>query len=124
MKKADFYIIISILIPALIGAVLLWLRNNNYDNLTADIYVAGLLHSTHPLSENQDDIIIYTGEGNYNIVRIEADSVYMVEANCSSQTCVLSGKFSHPGQMIACLPHRVLVRLTGYAEGGIDAIAY
>jgi len=123
MKKADIYIIISILIPALIGAVILY-TTNTHKSKTVEIYVAGELYSTHPLSPNQNDIIIHTTENNYNIIRIEADGVYMAEANCRSQICVLSGKHSHIGQMIACLPHRVLVRLTGQAEGGIDAIAY
>jgi len=123
MKKADIYIIITILIPALIGAVILYTANTDKSK-TVEIYVAGELHSTHPLSPNQDDIIIHTGENNYNIIRIQNDGVFMAEANCRSQICLLSGKYSHVGQMIACLPHRVLIRLTGQAEGGIDAIAY
>ncbi|MCL2718639.1 MAG: NusG domain II-containing protein [Lachnospiraceae bacterium] len=124
MKKADFFIILIILLPALAGAAFLYVKNNHHENIVAEIYIAGGLNYQIPLSAGHDDILIHTGEEGYNILRFEADGVYMAEANCKSQTCVLSGKFSYPGQMIACLPHRILVRLTGKAEGGIDAIAY
>lgn len=110
--------------PALIGAFVLLGINSKQEKAIVEIYVAGELKHNVPLSSGQTDFFIYAGEDGYNIVRIQEDGVYIAEANCYSQTCVLSGKYSRPGQVIACLPHRVLVKLTGQSEGGIDAIAY
>ncbi|MCL2051167.1 MAG: NusG domain II-containing protein [Lachnospiraceae bacterium] len=124
MKKADLYIILTVLLPALIGAALLYGTNTKYQSMTAEIYLAGELSDIIPLAQGVDEITIHSGEKGYNILRIEADGIYFTEANCQSQICVKSGKFYHPGQMLICLPHRVLVRLNGQAERGIDAIAY
>ena len=98
--------------------------NDKQEEAIAEIYVAGELKHIVPLSSGQADIYIHVSDGGYNIVRIQEDGACIAEANCHSQTCVLAGKHSRPGQIIACLPHRVLVKLTGQPEGGIDAIAY
>ncbi|MDR2931659.1 MAG: NusG domain II-containing protein [Oscillospiraceae bacterium] len=47
----------------------------------------------------------------------------MTDADCPSLDCVHAPAISSPGQVIACLPHRVLVRLTGGEEGEVDAVA-
>ena len=58
------------------------------------------------------------------MLEVDADGAKMVSADCVSQTCVHTPKQTGPGGLIACLPHRVLVKLSGDFDGeGVDAIA-
>jgi hypothetical protein len=127
LKRFDIIIIAAILVIAVSSlAVMTAVRNTRTDEARyAEIYMDGELYSTVPLDEDSD-FVIETGNG-YNRVVVEDGSVRIAEADCSSQTCVHSGRQVLPGSMIACLPHRLVIKVTGRAGGGeteIDAIAY
>ncbi len=48
----------------------------------------------------------------------------VVASPCAGQVCVRAGEVTRPGQVVACLPNRVAVRLVGGASGeGVDAVA-
>ena len=46
----------------------------------------------------------------------------MADADCRDQVCVRTGTLTHAGQAAVCLPHRVILKLTGTSTDGIDAI--
>ena len=50
-----------------------------------------------------------TAEGNYNIVVVEDQSVRVEEADCKNQVCVKTGAIHFPGEVIACMPHRMMI---------------
>ncbi|MGE5559561.1 MAG: NusG domain II-containing protein [Chloroflexota bacterium] len=60
------------------------------------------------------------GQG-YNIVRAEPGRIRVTEANCPEQIDVLQGWISHPGQSIICLPHRLVIKITG-GKSDVDSI--
>lgn len=73
-----------------------------------------------------DSDIVFTiedGNGGYNVIQVENGVVNVCEANCSNQVCVNTGGISHTGEVIACLPHRLILSITSGAEE-VDAIAY
>jgi hypothetical protein len=124
MRKADFYIIGIVLLVALIGFVVFYIERGSAEYVYAEIYVFGELTHRVMLDSGQDDILIDTANVGWNLIRTTRNGVYVVEASCRNQNCVLSGKHYRPGQIIACLPDRVVVRLVGLESGGVDAIAY
>lgn len=128
MKKADFIIIGIVLLLALIGWIIFYLISyNDGENgeVYAEIFVLAELFHRVPLRAEDYEILIDNGEGGYNLIRITGDGAYIAEASCRNQICVNAGKHSRPGQIIACLPNRVLVRLTGQpGEDTVDAITY
>ena len=124
MRKADFYIIGVVLFIALIGVVVFYIDGDNTAEVYAEIYVFGELIHSVLLDSGHDDILIENTNESSNLIRITRDGVYIVEASCRNQLCVRSGKQFRPGQIIACLPNRVLIRLVGLEEGGVDAVAY
>ncbi len=58
-------------------------------------------------------------DGHYNLVVIEEGTVRVKEADCKNQLCVKQGAIKFAGQSIICLPHAVVVEISG---DGLDAV--
>jgi hypothetical protein len=89
--------------------------------LYAEIHEDGVLTRTLPLREDSD-ILVNTQRG-YNRIVVADGGVRVSEADCASQTCVHSGVKRASGEMIACLPHRLVIKVRG-GDAPYDAIAY
>ena len=50
-----------------------------------------------------------TADGNYNTVVVKDQSVRVEEADCKNQICVKTGAIHFPGEVIACMPHRMMI---------------
>ena len=73
--------------------------------------------------ETSVDKIIETETGQNHLV-IAGGKASIVEADCPDGICVKQGKISHTGQTIVCLPHKLVIEITGKAqENGLDAVA-
>lgn len=84
------------------------------------IQVDGATVATLSLQENT--AYEYRDGNEKNVIVIENGSVYMAEANCTNQQCVLQGKIRHAGETIVCLPHRLVVSVTEKNDGGLDGM--
>ena len=51
----------------------------------------------------------------YNLVRVEGGKIMVAEADCADEICVHTGAINQPGELIACLPHGLLIYIE---EGG------
>ncbi len=60
------------------------------------------------------------------LVRLGPEGARVVESPCPLKLCVAAGLASRPGQVVACLPNRVALRVLGAGEGtgdgGVDAV--
>ena len=122
LKKADIAVIAAILSAALIGqAVLAWRDKGDAAGLSAEIYLDGALTRTAALAGGEQRIRLESGAG-YNVLLAGPQGIMMLEADCRNQDCVHCGLVSRPGGVIACLPHRLLVRLSGGKDGAFDAV--
>lgn len=52
-------------------------------------------------------------DGGSNTIVIEGGKVYMKDADCPDKVCEHTGKISKTGETIVCLPHRVVVEISG-----------
>lgn len=69
------------------------------------------------------DEVIETESGKNRLV-IEGGKASIVEADCPDGICVKQGNISRTGQTIVCLPHKLVIEITGKAEeNGLDAVA-
>ena len=112
LKKADILLILTLLVLSM--APLVSLADQRPDNLYADITVDGKLERRIPLSAHQgrEVFTIQTADGS-NTVCVEDASIAVISADCSDAVCVNTGKASHPGDIIACLPHRLIIEVKG-----------
>lgn len=70
----------------------------------------------------QKTIKIETEEG-YNYIRIHDGGVEITEADCYDEVCVKTGFIDRKGQIIACLPHKMYVKILG-EDSQIDNVSY
>lgn len=125
MKKADFILIAIIL---LIGVGLFAGYRTFYQQAgsSVEILVDGKLYKTLSLSEEQSQEIL-PEDGGRNLLTIRNGYADMVEADCPDGLCVRQAKISHQGETLVCLPHKIVVKVTGdtdTGDDGLDGVAY
>lgn len=109
---ADLIVIVVLFLGSFTALFYLSQHAQDADTLLS-IQVDGVEKARFALREGQNQT--YAVETSYgtNILRIEGKTVRMEQADCKDQLCVHQGSISLPGQMIVCLPHRVLVEIIG-----------
>ena len=73
------------------------------------VTVNGYRTATLDLDRDTEKVIGDRENGDYNIVKVKDGKAWVSEANCGNQVCVLTGEISKRGDIIACLPHGMLV---------------
>ncbi|WP_432408259.1 NusG domain II-containing protein [Wukongibacter sp. M2B1] len=126
MKRLD--IIIIVLIIAIAGGSLGILRmnsNKKYEEKYVEVYVDGELIKTIMFNSttNTEPFTVQTSNG-INVIKIENGKVRMTEADCPDQICIKDGPISEPGEMLVCLPHKVVVEVKGKGEAKVDELSY
>jgi len=123
VKKGDIMVIAGVLLAALLGLVVLaWPHSAGAQGVCAEVYLAGELVQSIALAAGEQEIRLESAAG-YNLLHLGPQGVRILEADCHNQDCVRAGLKTAPGAMIACLPHRLLILLTGLKDGDLDAIA-
>jgi hypothetical protein len=54
-------------------------------------------------------------------VQIAGGQAWVDASDCSNKLCIAMGRIGKPGDWVACLPNRIFLKITGSAEGGVDA---
>lgn len=55
-------------------------------------------------------------EKDYNIVEVKDGYVSVTEADCADLICVRTGKIQNQGDVIACLPHKLIIYIRSEEE--------
>ncbi len=118
-KRKDKYIIISIFLLCLIGALLFYF-NRNEGKVKAQIQHFGEIIATIDLSSAKDEIIEHENLSHVTIRTTENGEIYFESSDCPDQVCVHAGKLHSTGEMAACLPNGIVISLIGEEE--IDAL--
>lgn len=64
----------------------------------------------HEMDLDQDaEYTAVTEDGHVNVVVVKDQSVMVREADCANQVCVKTGQIRNPGEVIACMPHRMII---------------
>ncbi len=108
MKKADILLGLSVIA---VCAVIFFLRFSfQKEGASVIIEIDGENFGTYRLADEQE---IDTGKGNR--ILIENGTVRMIEADCPDHLCVKQGEIKADGEMIVCLPNKVIVRVSDEA---------
>lgn len=113
--KRDTLLILALLLCA---AALWFILRPGTEGSFAVVTVDGEEYGRYSLRE---DLCIPIGEKAYNVLCISGGEAYISDANCGDHTCIRTGKISREGEQIICLPHQLIVTVTGGSESGIDA---
>lgn len=113
MKKRDLILIAAALVLA--GALYAVSQLSlGVQASTIVVTVDGQERLRRPLAV-EDSYEIRQEDGAVNIVAVEDGAVYMKEANCRDGLCIRQGRMKNGAKTIVCLPHKLVVRITGEA---------
>lgn len=115
--------IILIVIYALVVVFAFVFKNISSDNLIAEIYFNGEIIDTVNLSDKEEKVI-YTGVHNETVIRADKGRIYFLASCCPDKVCTESGILEKNGDFASCLPEKVIVKVVGEKQDGIDAIVY
>jgi len=66
------------------------------------------------------EFIIKTDKGNYNIISVKHNGIRVKAADCPNQVDVKVRWISQPGELIVCLPNKLIISINGDANKAID----
>lgn len=122
LRKNDIILAVSVILIC-IGMIVLYNifgKEGEVVHIISDGYECGVL----PLNENAVMRVPDSGR-DYNIVVIKDGSVFVSEADCPDSLCVNQGKISRAGETIICLPHKLMVTISGSSlQEDIDGKTY
>lgn len=122
LKRADILLILFLLSLSLAPLVL---RSGTLpDTVYADITADGRLVRRVTLTAHQgtENFSIPAPDEHQNTVRIDGSTIAVIDADCPDKLCVKAGAASRPGDVIACLPHKLLIEIKRTRTDGEDAV--
>lgn len=126
LTKGDKYLIIFIIIISLLSLIFINRSALNYNHKYVSIQVDGqeikriifdkkVIGKTIPIDT----------EFGYNLIEIGDEKVRVIEADCPDQLDVKQGYISKVGEVIVCLPNRLVIEIKGLdEERDVDYISH
>lgn len=68
-----------------------------------------------------DQEITIAAENGYNTLLIQNGTISVSDADCGDHTCIHTGRISHEGEQIVCLPHKLVIEVIGGETPELDA---
>jgi len=76
--------------------------------------------SRHRLSENR--VVRVKGKLGITEVEIANGKARIRHSPCKNKICIKAGDIQYADRLIACIPNRIIVRVIGEKQRGVDAI--
>jgi hypothetical protein len=119
LTKGDL-VVLSFLMIATVASFFLWHANS--PGRRAIILVDTQKVREIPLSDKNEEIIVQGVEG-ASVIELVNGRVRMKDSPCHYKTCVKMGWIAHEGEMICCMPNKVVIKIVGTQEGELDALS-
>ncbi len=121
LTKGDKVLVIVLIIFSLLFAFYMATVNKNLEKKYVSIQINGEEINTIEFSK---DIIgetyVLETEFGRNVLQFGDGEVKIIEASCPDQLCVKQGKIGQVGQLIVCLPNRLVVEIKANNAGNDD----
>jgi hypothetical protein len=126
MRRGDKILIVIII--AAIAAGYGYKYYNDYKNRDkkgiAVIELDGKQYGKYDLEKEGSKVFdMKLPSGERSIVEIKDGSIRIKDAGCPDRVCVRTGWISKPGDVIVCLPYRIVIKITGEKQD-VDVNAF
>ena len=74
------------------------------------------------LDLNTSQEITVNGAIGKTTVKIEGGAAQVIHSDCPEKICVKTGKITHAGEIIVCIPNKVVVKIIGKEKNPFDVI--
>jgi hypothetical protein len=123
MTKWDKLLIIIVLLSSLTAMYFIKNQALNYDNDYVVITVNNEVYKTYSLDEKVEAEVVVDSDYGRNVVHVEHGYAYMHDSDCPDKICIMQGRISKPGEIIVCLPNRLIIEVKGKNED-LDTISH
>ena len=89
--------------------------SNDDGNKTVVVSIDGKKEAEYPLNKDETYLIYGSHLGTNKLV-IKDGEAYIEEASCPDKQCMKQGKISKAGEMLVCLPNRVVIKIVDANE--------
>lgn len=113
-----FWDLIPLALVLLLALALFLVLSDAEQGSTVKIYVGNELYGEYALPDELTRRTVTTDTGTLTLA-LAPDGVWVTEVNCPDKTCQRTGKISHKGEAIVCVPLGVSVTL---GDGGVDGV--
>lgn len=128
MKKGDKIVAIILLIIVVItlSATLIYKNSVKGSENIAVIKRSGKILKTIDLNKvvKPEQFTLKTENGDYNTIAVKHNSIRIIDANCPNKLCVKSGWISKPGDIIVCLPFKLIININAGSNGEVDGVTH
>lgn len=108
-RKKDLLLITLILVIAVVGLLInFYIQKEPSTYLT--ISIDQTIVETLDLSKDTE-LLLETDQGGSNRLIVKDGMAWISEASCPDHVCIHQGKIQLSGQMIVCLPNRVVIQV-------------
>ncbi len=111
MKKNDLMLIGALLLLCGICAAFFFTRADSEARHAVITQNNVVLYDIPLTGHTGTEDITISDKGGENIIRIEGETIAVVDADCPDLVCVHTGAASKKGDVIACLPHKLLIEV-------------
>lgn len=88
------------------------------------VRINGKLYGEYNLKTVKDQSIkLNLPSGEHSTVEFKDGKVRIEDADCPDKICVKTGWISKPGEMIVCLPYRIIIKISGERQD-VDVNAF
>ena len=109
----------------LLGAAGLWLlASHGTQGATAVIIIDGSEYERIELDRVENSYELVLPCSPEAVLLVEKGAVSFCRADCRDKICVSAGKLTKRGDIAACLPARVVVKIENGAKSEIDVLVY
>ena len=126
-KKINKYDIGLIAVIIIINTFIILYGGRNavkQNSKIAYIYSDNKLYGEYVLTDDVKEEIKIESDTGYNILHIEDGQIWIHDASCPDKICISQGKISYDGEIIVCLPNKMLIKIVDNNEKSeIDFIA-
>ncbi|MBQ2932806.1 MAG: NusG domain II-containing protein [Clostridia bacterium] len=123
-SNGDKVIIFFVMFIAVISYVLfsVFLFDDRAD--TIEIFTDGKLYASYNLASAKDEVVEIKTKYGTNQLKISQNGAEMIKASCPDKRDVKMGKITKAGQVLICVPNRVVVKLTSQKKAEVDRVTY
>lgn len=118
LTPADRKLVVAVLVSGLVLWTVFWSPREPGRRVV--VKVLGQVVKTVELDENQ--IIRVTGQRGVSIIQVKDNRVRFLESACPHQFCVHQGAIRHGGDIVVCIPNRVVVHILKQNKHSFDVI--
>ena len=121
-KKYDpalYLTLAALFVVSVLGA---FFSGRDGDGLMIEAVRDGRVVLLGSLSEMGGSMMTFGEPGNFNEIAI-GEGVRMVSADCPGGDCLRAGEISKNGEMIVCVPNRLVIRLVSSQRPEVDTVS-